>query len=270
MGNNRGTKYSNVSDKFPINDDSFERWDFSWAELGMYDDPAFLDLIMKETGQEKVNYIGYSMGTTQMFYGLTQREEDYYGQYLNKFIALAPCIYFEPTTYDDYVNGYGEYRKLGINVLGGPNWNEHKKDICANMSESWCKSAKGQNHMEPQPLKSREWYTQITVSDRYQDYDPTYGDVERDDMPMISPGLGSINTVPIHLIAGAEDTHCSYEHAQRIQSEIGPAVRSLDSMPGFEHGTFGSATSEDYVNMVLKSLEADDAPLSNEAKQFLQ
>ena len=47
MGNNRGTKYSNDSDLFPINDDSFERWNFSWAELGLYDDPAFMDLIME-------------------------------------------------------------------------------------------------------------------------------------------------------------------------------------------------------------------------------
>ena len=64
MGNNRGTKYSNDSDKYPVNDDSFDRWNFSWAELGLYDDPAFMDLIMEQTGQPKVNYIGYSMGTT--------------------------------------------------------------------------------------------------------------------------------------------------------------------------------------------------------------
>lgn len=138
MGNNRGTKYSNESDLFPVNDDSFDRWDFSWAELGLYDDPAFMDLIMAESGASKVNYIGYSMGTTQMFYGLTHIEETYYSRSMNKFIALAPCIYFEPTTYDQYVDGYGEYRKLGINVIGGPNWAGHVDDICANMSESWC------------------------------------------------------------------------------------------------------------------------------------
>ena len=145
MGNNRGTKYSNVSDKFPVNDDSFERWDFSWAELGLYDDPAFMSLIMEKTGQRKVNYIGYAMGTTQMFYGLTHREEDFYADNMNKFVALAPCIYFEHTEYDQYVNGYGEYRKLGINVLYGPNWDQHKKDICANMSSYWCNDAKATN-----------------------------------------------------------------------------------------------------------------------------
>ena len=142
MGNNRGTKYSNVSEKYPVNDDSFDRWDFSWAELGLYDDPAFMDLIMQETGQEKVNYIGYSMGTSQMFYGLTQIEEEFYADNMNKFVAIAPCIYMEHTEYEHYVTGYGEYRKLGINVLYGANWDEHIKTICANMSESWCQSAK--------------------------------------------------------------------------------------------------------------------------------
>ena len=155
------------------------------------------------------------MGTTQMFYGLTHKEDSYYGRYMNKFVALAPCIYFEETSYDHYVNSYGEYRKLGVNVIGGPNWNSHVKDICANMSEFWCKKAKGNRHREPQPLKSREWYYQITVEDRYQTYDPLYGET-KEQMPMISPGLDSIDTVPIHLIVGTDDTHCSLAHAERI------------------------------------------------------
>ena len=48
MGNNRGTKYSDVSDKYPDkNDDGLERWDWSWAELGLYDDPAMISLIVE-------------------------------------------------------------------------------------------------------------------------------------------------------------------------------------------------------------------------------
>jgi len=35
-----------------------------------------------------------------MFYGLTQIEEDFYSQNMNKFVALAPCVYFEHTEYD--------------------------------------------------------------------------------------------------------------------------------------------------------------------------
>ena len=47
LGNSRGTKYSNVSDIYPINDESFDRWNFSWKELGLYDTPSFIDLILK-------------------------------------------------------------------------------------------------------------------------------------------------------------------------------------------------------------------------------
>ena len=39
MGNNRGNKYSNVNDR----DGEWslkERWNFSWAEMGIYDMPA--------------------------------------------------------------------------------------------------------------------------------------------------------------------------------------------------------------------------------------
>lgn len=155
-------------------------------------------------------------------------------------------------------------------MIGGPNWNSHVKDICANMSESWCNSAKGNEHMEAQPLKSREWYTQITISDRYQEYDPLYDEREQV-MPMISPGLDSIDTVPIHLVVGADDTHCSLEHAQRIQKEIGSAVRSLDTMEGFSHGTFGSATEKEYVDLILKLLAEDEsqADHANEAAEYI-
>ncbi len=86
-------------------------------------------------------------------------------------------------------------------------------------------------------------------------------------MPMISPGLDSIDTVPIHLIVGEVDTHCSLDHAKRIQAEIGSAVKSLDVMPGFSHGSFNGATGKDYVNTVIAALQADDSKI---ASQFLQ
>lgn len=114
------------------------------------------------------------------------------------------------------------------------------------MSEHWCNDAKSHKNSEPQPLKSREWYTQITIEDRYQVYDATYGDSQKQSA-MISPGLDSIDKVPIHLIVGENDTHCSLDHAKRIQSEIGSAVKSLDVIPGFTHGSFAGHTDKDYV-----------------------
>ena len=95
--------------------------------------------------------------------------ENYYSRYMNKFIAMAPCIYFAPTQHYEYVEGYGKMRELGINVLYGPNWDSHAEVICDNMSQSWCKLAnkRKSKFYPPTPLKSFEWSYQISVSDRY-------------------------------------------------------------------------------------------------------
>ena len=54
MGNNRGTKYSNVNPRFPYADDpsdaryqeqNFAKYDFSWQEFGKSDVPAMLKKI---------------------------------------------------------------------------------------------------------------------------------------------------------------------------------------------------------------------------------
>ena len=44
-----------------------EFWDFSFQEMGMYDVPANINFILEKTGQEKVNFMGHSQGTAQMF-----------------------------------------------------------------------------------------------------------------------------------------------------------------------------------------------------------
>ena len=97
------------------------------------------------------------MGTSSMFYGLTQIEEEYYGHFMNKFIGLAPCIYLEPIQHYEYVDGIDKMRKLGINVISGPDWDSHVNIICDSMSESWCKFAKNKKSKQPVSLKSYEW-----------------------------------------------------------------------------------------------------------------
>ena len=77
-------------------------------------------------------------------------------------------------------------------------------------------------------------------------------------MPMVNPGLSSITQVPIHLIVGLSDTHCSLLHAERIKKEIGGAVKNIETIPGATHGYFESATGKDYVDIVDAQLAADD------------
>lgn len=76
MSNNRGTEYS-LGHKTLTTDDK-EYWEWSWAEMGLYDDPASISFIKEKTGHDKIFYIGYSQGTIQMFYGLAHIEDSYY------------------------------------------------------------------------------------------------------------------------------------------------------------------------------------------------
>jgi len=40
-----------------------EYWDWTWFDMGMYDDVANIKAIKKATGEDKIFYIGYSQGT---------------------------------------------------------------------------------------------------------------------------------------------------------------------------------------------------------------
>lgn len=70
MGNNRGTRYSNVNPNFPYADDpsqgdlyaeqNAQKYDFSFDEMGQFDLPAMVDEILTVTKQPKITYIGYS------------------------------------------------------------------------------------------------------------------------------------------------------------------------------------------------------------------
>ena len=83
MGNNRGTRYSNklVDNQYNHADDPLYtkdyasqnalKFDYSWFEMGVSDLPAMIDKVVEVTQQPKITYIGYSQGTSQMFYGLT-------------------------------------------------------------------------------------------------------------------------------------------------------------------------------------------------------
>jgi len=91
LGNNRGTRYSQGHDKYDIIKDADKYWAFDWAEMGKYDVPAFIDKILENTPDyKKVTYVGFSQGTTQMFYGLAHKN-DYFRKKLEIFVALAPC-----------------------------------------------------------------------------------------------------------------------------------------------------------------------------------
>ena len=93
FGNSRGNKYS-LGHTYHDSTKDTEFWEFSWQHMAQYDLPAAFSYIAKLTG-EKINYIGHSQGTTQMFAALS----DPAGRHpaiinnLRKFAALGPVAY---------------------------------------------------------------------------------------------------------------------------------------------------------------------------------
>jgi len=63
LGNYRGNTYSRAHLHFDPDTD-LDYWQFSWDEMGKYDLPAMINLALDTTKQEKLFYIGHSMGTT--------------------------------------------------------------------------------------------------------------------------------------------------------------------------------------------------------------
>ncbi len=63
IGNNRGTMYSQGHETLSAAEDT-EYWEFSWAEMGLYDDVANIKMIKEQADVDKIFYMGYSQGTT--------------------------------------------------------------------------------------------------------------------------------------------------------------------------------------------------------------
>ncbi|KPI94007.1 Lipase 3, partial [Papilio xuthus] len=89
MGNARGNTYSRHHVSTKPTQSSF--WQFSWHEIGHYDLPAMIDYVLKETGVDKVQYIGFSQGTTAFWVMASTRPE--YNNKISAMHALAPIAF---------------------------------------------------------------------------------------------------------------------------------------------------------------------------------
>ncbi|TKY86984.1 hypothetical protein EX895_003661 [Sporisorium graminicola] len=95
LGNNRGVfdmghrTYSRSDPRF---------WDYNIRELAIYDLPAMIDYICKDTGYDRIAYIGHSQGNGTMFISLSKGMVPELGQKLSYFGALAPAVYAGPLT----------------------------------------------------------------------------------------------------------------------------------------------------------------------------
>lgn len=60
LGNNRGNRYSRSHLRLDEKRDAEEFYDFTWAEMGKYDVPVMIKLVLDKTEMEKLTYIGHS------------------------------------------------------------------------------------------------------------------------------------------------------------------------------------------------------------------
>lgn len=92
VGNSRGNKYSHSHVSAMITHKQY--FDFSWEQMAQYDIPSFFDYITHHTSQPKINYVGHSLGTLQLFAALSDPEiSEKIHNKLDKFIAIAPVYY---------------------------------------------------------------------------------------------------------------------------------------------------------------------------------
>ena len=100
LGNSRGVKHSDKHDR----DGEWttkERWDFTWADMGLYDIPAVVETILKVSEADKLSIVGHSQGTSQVWYALA-KNQDYYANKINRFVTLSSCLIPEFNDVLDY------------------------------------------------------------------------------------------------------------------------------------------------------------------------
>ena len=106
--------------------------------MGLYDVPAMLTKVTEVAGVDKLTYIGYSMGTSQMFYALATGDATVTAK-VDRAILMAPSIYImdegddgksKPYTFDSYEETVGVYNSEGVYILAGPNADEDEQKVC--------------------------------------------------------------------------------------------------------------------------------------------
>ncbi|KAF8361950.1 hypothetical protein PRIPAC_88873, partial [Pristionchus pacificus] len=86
LGNTRGGHYSDHT-KLSRKDGKF--WDFSWEDLAAHEIPSIIDYILKETGRDKLVYIGNSQSGLVAMALMSTRDE--YNDKIHGFFGLAPA-----------------------------------------------------------------------------------------------------------------------------------------------------------------------------------
>ena len=92
LGNFRGNTYSRAH--LSLNPDvDNDYWRFTWDEMARRDLRAMLKYVMEQTGKEKIQYVGHSMGTTTFM--VMNSLDQSWADKVELAVLLAPIGYVE-------------------------------------------------------------------------------------------------------------------------------------------------------------------------------
>ncbi|KAH8368276.1 hypothetical protein KR084_009253 [Drosophila pseudotakahashii] len=117
MLNTRGNVYSEERGTDRQSDKDF--WDFSFHEIGIYDIPAAIDLILRQTSQPSIQYIGHSQGSTVFFVMSSAKPE--YATKVKLMQSLSPTVFMQGAR-SPLLKFMGLFKggfKMLLNLLGG-------------------------------------------------------------------------------------------------------------------------------------------------------
>ena len=254
LGNNRGTEYSQGHQTLSSDDAAF--WDFNWTAMGMYDDPANISAIKKATGQDKIQYIGYSQGTVQMHYALAHDEDNFYGESLHRVIQLAPCFYpnVPNIIWNTISAGTMRLHEFGVHSLFGKNWEQDLKTICDNVDAFTCSHYRGLTGSQPISVKSEQYWAQLGMNNGF--YEPVtmeqwangvyHGD---------AIDVSKINQVPMSFFIGGSDNLCKASFANEYISQM-HTTTEVWTISGKEHSYFsGDNYTASFMNHLVQHLD---------------
>mmetsp|Transcript_64761 Transcript_64761/g.75299 ORF Transcript_64761/g.75299 Transcript_64761/m.75299 type:complete len:397 (+) Transcript_64761:27-1217(+) len=157
LANSRGARYSMGHKKYnPKSSEAY--WDFSWQEMSDHDVPAVFEFIANKTGM-KINYVGHSQGTAQMFAALSnpRGRNEKITKNLLKFAALGPAAYVNHAESPIFVTlakssiALSAFKYFGKYGMFLPGWTSTKsvKFVCMNWKWMCSKSIENLSDRDP-------------------------------------------------------------------------------------------------------------------------
>jgi len=186
--------------------------------MGQYDNRANLKMIKEKTGQKAI-YLGFSQGTTQMFYALAKYEDEL-ADLMLKFVALAPCITPAPILPEIMAEQtYYKFPSLGVHHLYGPGYWEDEFLTISGLGEM-AKRAGNCKECAPTSIQNSIHWNQVQHNKRFQEYVPVaqYVAGEREGKLI---DISSINKIPISMVVGEVDEFCTPVDARAAADLIG-------------------------------------------------